>query len=254
MRVNLSADLEAMAGDLLLVIGVPLLVVLGLTYLNRNSKELLAARYGAQAIVYVGGLGVVVHELSHLLMAILFGHHINDFKLLMVNVRANNGALGYVNHSWNQQSRYQSLGNVLIGTAPIYGCTAILILLTRWLVPGIYHWGLQNASSWLGIPINSPVSGSVHWLPFFIWAVLSVSITIGGFDLSNADLKNAGPAFIALYLIVALILAGLILLGFAAQVQNILRVVLTWFVLAMLISLVWSVIVNVLCRLSNLAR
>ncbi|MGM9892587.1 hypothetical protein [Limosilactobacillus sp.] len=249
-KLTIVTSLKVTTIYLLLILALPLLVVLSLTYLNRNSKLRLAQRLGARSIVYVGGLGVIVHELSHLLVALLFGHHINDFRLLITNVQESGGALGYVNHSWNRKNYYQFLGNALIGTAPIFGCTLVLLLLTRFMVPAVYQWGLQQTASLLGLPVSTNVIASpVNWLLVIIWIVLSVNITIGGFDLSDADLKSTIPAFITLFVIIGLLLFLLILLGYVAVVHHYLLLLLSWFILVMVISVVWSLVVNLLVRI-----
>lgn len=112
--MSISTDLKITITYLIVVLGIPVLMVIALTYINRSSKQRLAQRLGAKSIVYIGGLGVIVHELSHLLVALLFGHHINSFRLLITDVPDNGGALGYVNHSWNRKNYYQFLGNALI--------------------------------------------------------------------------------------------------------------------------------------------
>lgn len=247
--MSISTDLKTTVTYLVAVLGVPLLTVVVLTYINRNSKERLAQRFGPKAIVYVGGLGVVVHELSHLLVALLFGHHINRFRLLITDVPDDGGVLGYVDHSWNRNNYYQFLGNALIGTAPVFGCAAALILLTRWLVPQFYQWGVQELGNLLGlaVPANT-TAGPSNWLLVIVWVVLSINITIGGFDLSDADLKSALPAFATLLVVTGLLLFLLVTLGMATAISHYLSLLLTWFILVMALSLAWSLVVNLLVR------
>lgn len=248
--MTILASLKTTIVYLLLILAIPLLIVLGLTYINRDSKARLAARLGPKSIVYVGGLGIIVHELSHLLIAIIFGHHINSFRLLITDVENSGGALGYVNHSWNKKNYYQFLGNALIGTAPIFGCTFVLLLLTRLLVPGIYQWGLQQMSGLLDLPFSPNISGGpTNWLLVIMWVVLSINITIGGFDLSNADLKSTVPSFAALFVITGLFLFLFVLFGQMAVIHHYLFIVLSWFILIMVISLIWSLLVNILVRI-----
>ena len=248
--MTILASLKTTIIYLLLILAIQLLIVLGLTYINRDSKARLAARLGPKSIVYVGGLGIIVHELSHLLVAIIFGHHINGFRLLITDVENSGGALGYVNHSWNKKNYYQFMGNSLIGTAPIFGCTFVLLLLTRLLVPGLYQWSLQQMAGMLGLPFSTNISGGpTNWLLVIVWDVLSINITIGGFDLSNADLKSTVPSFVALFVITGLFLFLFVLFGQAAVIHHYLFIVLSWFILVMVISLIWSLLVNMLVRI-----
>ena len=248
--LSIGTDLKTTFTYLIAVLGIPVLAVIALTYINRNSKQRLAQRLGAKSIIYVSGLGVIVHELSHLLVALLFGHHINSFRLLITDVPDDGGALGYVNHSWNKKNYYQFLGNALIGTTPIFGCTLTLILLTRFLVPGFYQWGLQYLGNILGLatPANVP-AGSGNWLLTIIWVILSINITIGGFDLSDADLKSTLPAFGTLLVIISLVLFLMIKLGMAVTIHHYLLILLTWFALVMVLSFTWSILVNLLVRI-----
>ncbi|QDR73575.1 hypothetical protein FOD75_10780 (plasmid) [Limosilactobacillus reuteri] len=246
-------------------LGLPIFTVLGLTYINRASKGRLAIRLGAASQVYIGGLGVIIHELSHLLMAVLFGHHIQDAKLLVMpwNIDRNGGALGYVYHNWNDRSLYQSLGNAFIGTAPIYGCTAALLLLTKWLNPALFQFGDAVAQSlvqatpnwhWSLVTQHLGMLTSGQWsfttaLALLLWVLLSVSITVGGFDLSPADFKNAGMAFIEMYVIITVILIILVYGGFSYQVTYWLTKWIVWFSLVMVISFIWSILTYLGCRL-----
>lgn len=247
--MNIITGLKITTVYLLLILVVPALTVLGLTYLNRNSKQRLAQRFGVRSIIYVGGLGVIVHELSHLLVAILFGHHIDNFRLLITDVQGSNGALGYVNHSWNKKNYYQFMGNTLIGTAPIFGCTIVLLLLTRFLVPGIYQWGVQYMANLLGLSFSPSIAvGPINWLFIILWVILSINVTIGGFDLSDADLKGTVPAFVTLFVITGVLLFLLVILGKALLIQQCLATLLDWFILIFVLSFIWSLLVNGLVR------
>ena len=69
-------------------------------------------------------VGTPIHELSHAIACVLFGHKITGIKLLDLSFK--NSTLGYVNHSWNTRSVYQSIGCFFIAIAPLI--TASLIV------------------------------------------------------------------------------------------------------------------------------
>jgi len=88
---------------------------------------------GWRGLLWTAWLGTPVHEYSHAFFAILFHHQINDIVLFSPN--ASTGELGHVNHSYNQRSFYQNLGNFFIGLAPLILGPLILVLFLYLLVP-----------------------------------------------------------------------------------------------------------------------
>lgn len=259
---SISSSLLKVFYYLLLILIIPVLTVFSLTFINRNTKALLCSLFGNKAQVYFGGLGVIVHETSHLLLAILFGHQIRGFKpLKFPSADDSDLTLGYVSHSWNDKSLYQSIGNLFIGTAPIWGCTLALIFLTRVFVPKIFNaisyvtrqafYGDQTVSQLVHLLVASFLPSSFSFtslLGVLIWIALSVNITVGGFDLSNADLKGAGHAFVLTYLICAAILFILVYCGFSMLLQFWLIRFCIWFILVMLMSFFWSILANLVLR------
>jgi hypothetical protein len=100
---------------------------------ERASRAILTRTFGWWSVLWTGWIGVPVHEMSHLVMARIFRHHVSDLHLFSPDPRT--GMLGYVNHTWKPESRYQRAGNFFIGVAPVLGGTAVLILLTRLILP-----------------------------------------------------------------------------------------------------------------------
>lgn len=60
--------------------------------------------------------GVWLHEASHSVMGLMFGHRIQKFNSL---IQDNNGQLGYVVHTYNARSLWALIGNLPIGLAPM---------------------------------------------------------------------------------------------------------------------------------------
>lgn len=170
---------------------IPLAFTLALSWLNRQTKKLLVTYWGLNSQVWLGGLGIMIHEASHLLTALVFRHHIDGVKLLQFP-STDQQTLGYVRHSWNQHSKYQRLGNFFIGLAPVVGCSLVLAGLGFWLVPNLTQLVLnfgQHLSS--GQVIELPTNFvSDKWWAIILFLLLATNISWGGFDLSPADLQN----------------------------------------------------------------
>lgn len=251
--------------DLLSMVAIPMIAVFGLTFINRNTKKILATNYGLSSQVYFGGLGIIIHELSHLIFALVFRHHIDQAKLLVMpwNIsKDSQPALGYVKHSWDDNNLYQSIGNLFIGTGPIWGCTAALILLTRVFATEFARSITQVANRLVS---DSPFSlqqffQALRLLDFgplnltsllllFIWCALSINIAVGGFDLSSADFHGTIHAFLVTYLILAIILFTLMVLGLSSLVHQWISRGLAWFFLIMMMSFCWSLLANLGFRL-----
>lgn len=184
----------------LLTIAVPVIlgaIVVTISRANKRDTVVVGGFYGQ---VIAGGIGVIIHELSHLIMALLFGHHIQSVCLLHIP-RADDPhdrGLGYVGHVWNDDSLYQKIGNVFIGVAPVIGCSFAMILSTRWLVPIVYNRWLLSAGH------ATIAAGSSAWWEWLLWIILMVNISIGGFDLSAADLANSRQGVVTLLIVMML--------------------------------------------------
>ena len=62
-------------------------------------------------------IGIIIHELSHLVIAVIFRHKITAIQLI---THDNHTSSGFVKTSYNSKSIYQKLGTFFIALAPIY--------------------------------------------------------------------------------------------------------------------------------------
>lgn len=195
-------------------IGVPTLLVLFLSLLSHRNKELISEDFGFMAQYYVGSFGVITHEISHALMALIFGQKITAFHpLINLKTHPDTDRLGYVSREWNSNSWYQNLGNLFIGIAPIFGCTVILYLILRFTMPNMYNliMSLQDKPASIGgydfklLVLNAHLFSNTSILSLILSIIgflLIVSIVIGGFDLSTEDLLSTKSAFIGFCIII----------------------------------------------------
>lgn len=172
-------------------------------------------------LVFFGWLGISIHELGHALFALLFGHKITEMKLFTPS--AHNGTLGYVKHSYNKNSAYQTIGNFFIGLGPVILGSVLLYIISFVL------FAYKPAN----MPDMPTVSGSLlnrDWLISFgtaslkgftgylqqiftgqgtVWWKIAIHIYLlyaigSAVKLSPEDLKTACRGF--LYIIILLIL------------------------------------------------
>lgn len=207
---------------------IPGLLGSALVVVNHNTKQQIVNLFGFHAQIFGGCLGIIIHEFSHLIMAVIFGHKITGFRPLRIPNQNDptDLSLGYVNHTWDQHRFYQQFGNLFIGIAPLIGNTLAILALTDWLLPELLaSWSsFVETHSFLDVSLLSgaPFSG---W-SVLIWLILCSNICAGGFDLSRSDLTNAASGLIGLVLILIVVggliaLIGLSLSGFKAVMVTI---------------------------------
>lgn len=220
-----------------LLIIAPLICGSIVVAISRANKRLSISIGGFYGQVVLGCLGIMIHELSHLIMALAFGHQIERVSLLHIpNPHdPNDRGLGYVSHVWNDDNLYQKIGNVFIGIAPVVGCALTMLLSTRFLVPEIYN-------RWVSAAGGSQVIGSTTpWWHFVLWLILMVNISIGGFDLSAADLQNSRQGLVALGIFLIIGSAILSLVTDARTISD----QLFQFVHPLILTLGFAIVVNV---------
>jgi hypothetical protein len=111
-----------------------LVLALGLLHLlERVVGRFVSHRLGWRAVLVTGWIGVPVHEVSHLAMAVVFRHRIVGWSLFDPDPAT--GTLGYVRHAYRRRNPWQLLGSFFIGIAPLVGGAAVLALVLVWMVP-----------------------------------------------------------------------------------------------------------------------
>lgn len=108
------------------------------------NNKLILSTFGRMGIIITGSIGTVVHELSHLIMCLLFGHKVTEVKLFRPISAQTDGVLGYIRHSYNERSIYQSIGSFFTGIAPLIGGTITIVLLFKFLLPNTYSVVVSN--------------------------------------------------------------------------------------------------------------
>lgn len=204
-----------------LIFTVGVIFIFGLIIsLCRTAFCKIVGENGNKILVATGIVGTPVHELSHALMCLVFGHKIVEIKLYQPS---SDGTLGYVNHSYNPKNIYHQIGNFFIGIAPIICGSGIILLLMYLLTPSMFvevtselkfvellTFDLLDPSTfaavldifWSIIEIMFDFTnfGNILWWIFIILAILISS----HMELSGADIKGGliGLLYIAIILLV----------------------------------------------------
>lgn len=225
---------------------------------------------GNKILLYTGILGTPVHELSHALMCVVFGHKIVEIKLYSPN--ANDGTLGYVNHTYNSKNIYHQIGNFFIGVAPIICGSGVLVLLMYLLTPGMFYDVISefNALANIGeysltryfslvlevikLIFNLDNLMTITWWIFMILSLMIVS----HMELSTPDIKGGFKGF--LYLCGILIIVDTILYiislallnNFTALLSSWALFITSFLVLAMIFSFCLVIIAIILKLISKL--
>lgn len=202
------------------ITGVIILIGLLLGILRTNSIKNLQRSFGSSAIMITAVIGVPIHELSHAIFAILFGHKVNDIKLFQKPDE--NGVMGYVDHSYNKKNVYQQIGNFFIGIGPILGGAISIITLMHFMIPKSYNQFIQILIKNIHITtLNKTVLDAIltsygeliktiflrqNLVNPYFYIFLFVSIAISShMSLSYADIKGASKGLIAIFLVLLLI-------------------------------------------------
>ncbi|MCQ1536130.1 hypothetical protein FTO70_10650 [Methanosarcina sp. KYL-1] len=200
------------------VTGLLILIGLVLGIIGNRANFYIQRVFGWKGIMLTAWIGTPVHELGHLLMCILFRHKIQDFKL--VDLKARNGVLGSVQHTWNRKSLYQNIGNFFIGMGPIFSGTAALVLGMYLLLPDSFarfgnYLTLDTGQLDSGTLVNIFVltgelfasifsAENVASLNFWIYFALAIGIS-SHIALSKEDLKGASRGLVTIFTLIFLI-------------------------------------------------
>ena len=178
---------------------ISFLVIWLVSYLGQTIA-LRAFHASTYKIVYLlfTSFGVIFHELSHALMAMLFRHNIKEIVFFKPDPYSS--SLGYVSHSYNLNSIYQSAGNFWIGFAPLF-MAPLYVLAMAFLflpVPGefiktISGLNLFNSENVANDGIKTSIqylvdSYTKHSFSTVLWFYMACSISLSC-GPSPADIK-----------------------------------------------------------------
>lgn len=232
-------------------------------FMESKSNYYLQRTFGYGGIV-VTGFGTVVHELSHLIFAVIGCMRIEEVKLFRPIKGKKDGVLGYVNYRYNEKNYYHKIFLVLVGIAPIIGGTITILLSLKLLLPTVYALLFENITN-INMSLNlfsidlykelflviisfmqklfvvDNFMNISFWI--FVFIVLSVASHM---SLSGADIKGAIKGIPALFILLILINLIMSLFGVGMNITYKYVTMMNMYVIMFLcISILFSV-VNVL--------
>ena len=211
---------------------LPLVLCGLLVFLFEKLFLKMTGGFGRGLLFATAMIGTPVHELSHAIMCLPFGHKIT--KLCLWSPKAPDGVFGYVEHSYRKSNLWHVFGNMFIGVAPIIGGLGIITLIMRICFPETlftYYSSALSTSALSDIP--SMLLGCIKMIPSMITessvplygkiigGVLMLSVCMH-ISLSPEDVKG-GLGSLLIYSVICILLTvifyligGSVAVGYAA--------------------------------------
>ncbi|MFH1207353.1 MAG: hypothetical protein V1668_01975 [Patescibacteria group bacterium] len=116
---------------------LPLLIQVAVLYgLSRLLSQLVLRHVGRKFFLILTWPGVVAHELSHLTACLFTFTRVTRVSLF----NPQGGTLGFVEH----EQTHHPVKKILISIAPLFGVTALLWVVVRWIWPDVYQQQLTS--------------------------------------------------------------------------------------------------------------
>lgn len=85
--------------------------------ISNGYHAFVSRALGRIGLLLTGAIGVPIHEISHAVLAMAFGHKIN--RIVFFQFKQNEKTLGWVEHTYNKRNILSSIGVAFISLAPI---------------------------------------------------------------------------------------------------------------------------------------
>jgi hypothetical protein len=214
-------------------------IILGLFSSVCNVQSTLSKRRFIvgyiEAAVY-NFICVPIHELSHLLFSIIFGHRITDVQLF-----PRGGDPGHVTYRYNKNSLYQRMGCYVSAIAPFIVSTILLCVLywvcmsapvatVEYAINNFFQY--KDYSAGIGYLLDA-----VHYKPI---VVICTIILVFSASSSKADRQNAVRNCIIPLIFTFIILLALHFMAkrvFDVIIMNVTAIYVVYFVLILVVYL-----------------
>ncbi|MCO7176359.1 hypothetical protein NIE32_09555 [Sporolactobacillus kofuensis] len=199
------------------------LIVFGFLFglLERETNSRMIRTFGIKGIYFTAWLGTPIHELSHVVMCLVFRHKVTEVKLFQAI--GPDGTIGYVRHTYRPDRLYQRIGNLFIGIAPLIGGSLSIAFCARlFLSSDVSLFSSDRANAPLFFSLLDLPSWVVLWKAVFalfqslfvvdhfsnvwFWAFMLIALCVSSrMSLSPEDIRGAQSgtgALLVLFLIV----------------------------------------------------
>lgn len=143
-------------------------------FVNNKTSKAIQKTFGWNFFILIASIGTIIHELSHLIVSLLFLHLPLKIELFRPIKGRIDGVLGCVEHSY-KKTKFRIAGNFFIGCAPMISGSLIIMLLLKLINIDINNLSLSNIKC---------------DFEFFIVMFLIISIAIC-MNMSKADMQNS---------------------------------------------------------------
>lgn len=237
-----------------LVILLPILIFgLIITKINNYVSSKLRTKSKWWLYTLCSSIGTPIHELSHLIFNLIFGHKIKSVALFRPIKSKKDGILGYVDFTYNPKSIYHNIGLFFSGIAPMIGGSIVLFLIMKFLLPEVFvsleYFEINNLNI-IEILNNIKYSvmsnmelifknyGKIENLIIFLVLAFSISTHM---SISTEDLKSAMQGGIVVEVVIAVISVMLKAFGLAFLTQFLL-LISSYLISFLLLGLIFSMI------------
>ena len=249
MKEILLTTIKATGLQIIGILGVFFLFGYLLAFIQKRILNIYKKSIGWRGVLFTGWIGTPIHELGHLAFALIFNYKIKEVSLFKTNKKT--GRLGHVRYGRIPHNICHEVGRFFVGSAPlIFGSLAILALLYL-LVPSADSIFAPILNSNADISVLSQITETLtnlfsysnlkNW-KFWVFIYLSFSI-VTHIAPSKRDQKQMWSGLLWLTLLlfainfVALTIFNKNITNYILQVNDLLTVLTSTFILALLLSL-----------------
>ena len=189
-----------------------------ISFINNLSIKLQISSGGKLMVYMFGIIGVTIHEFSHYIFCLMFGHKVTNVSFFSPDW--DNGNLGCVSHYYNRRSLYQRVGQVFISLAPMIVGTIILNILIK-------------AFDVESLGLKTMMSNPILFLKYITFVYIFMSIS-SYMICSTQDLKNCLKEFICI--LILMFICIFIIPGVFSAIYNALLVTMKFVLINFVLS------------------